>query len=310
MPSLRALRIALPQAHITLISLPWAKSFVEKFNYYLNGWLEFPGYDGIPEVPFSFSRLASFLLEVQTWDLVLQMHGNGSSMNLFIMELKAKQKAGFYPLGTFCPDSDRFLPYPEHEPEVWRHLRLLEFLGIPLQGDHLEFPIDELDEKELEVITSNFNLNRGNYICIHVGASEPSRRWPVQHFAAVADALVMQGWQVVLTGTTSERELTRSVSQMMQFQSFDLTGKTNLGTMAALLKNARLLICNDTGVSHLANALQVSSVVIFFNSDLQRWAPLDRERHRLVVGSVDHLPTPSEVLDVVFNQLQEELAYA
>ena len=52
--------------------------------------------------------------------------------------------------------------------------------------------------------------------------------------------------------------------------------------MAALVAHARLLICNDTGASHIAAAMQTPSVVISCGSDSERWAPLDRQRHQVL----------------------------
>ncbi|HEY9620461.1 MAG TPA: glycosyltransferase family 9 protein [Crinalium sp.] len=283
-PAFRALRSALPDAHITLIGLPQASSWVHRFSHYLDEWLEFPGWVGIPEVPCLPQRSVTFLAHAQSlqFDLALQMHGNGSAINSFALLLGAAQTAGFFPAGHYCPHPDRFLPYPEDEPEIWRHLRLLEFLGIPAQGDQLEFPIWQSDWDELEAIASKRLLTRGDYVCIHPGASTGDRRWSPQHFAAVADALAAEGLQIVLTGTEAEANITQAVAEAMQFPAVDLTGQTSLGAIAALLKRARLLICNDTGISHLAAALRVKSIVIFSNSDPQRWAPLDRQRHRAI----------------------------
>lgn len=314
-PALRALRTAFPNAHITLIGLPWAKTFVQRFQDYLDEWLEFPGYPGIPEVLLSPQKTVSFLAQAQklAFDLVLQMHGNGSVMNGFAQLLNAKQTAGFFPGEQACPDPDRFLPYPEHEPEIWRHLRLIEFLGIPLQGEHLEFPIWQSDWQELENLVQTYSL-KPNYICIHPGASVSERRWSIEHFAIVADTLAAKGYPIVLTGTANEQDLTQTVAQRMQYAAIDLAGKTTLGTMAALLKQARLLICNDTGVSHLAAALQTQSVVIFSNSDPFRWSPLDRQRHRVVVGQsycnqAATSTTPAQVLQEAIDLLQQEVAY-
>ncbi|RUR81789.1 LPS biosynthesis-related glycosyltransferase [Chlorogloeopsis fritschii PCC 6912] len=274
-PAFRALRAAFPQAHITLIGLPWARSFVERFSHYLDDLLEFPGYPGIPEVPPSVGKLSKFLTSVhkQCFDLALQMHGNGTVINSFTALLGARIHAGFYLPGYYCPDPNYFLPYPDDQPEIWRHLRLMEFLGIPLQGNELEFPLKDEDFATIQQIPSQ-------YVCIHPGASLPEKRWSLENFAVVGDAIAARGFQVVLTGSESEATLTQALAQMMHCEPINLAGKTSLGGMAALLSRASLLVCNDTGVSHLAAALKVGSVVIFTNSSQHRWAPLNCKIHR------------------------------
>ncbi|WP_416674553.1 glycosyltransferase family 9 protein [Egbenema bharatensis] len=316
-PALRALRLALPEADIRLIGLQQTAGLVQRFQHYLNGWLSFPGCPGIPEVPFCAQRTIAFLTEIQSSevDLALQLHGNGTHINSFTMLLGAKHTAGFFPPCHACPDPKSFFPYPDQEPEVWRPLRLLEFLGVPLQGDRLEFPLSPSDWQAFQKVASAFGLQEGNYVCIHPGASVVGRRWAVQRFATVADQLAKQGLQIVLTGTLSEQELTQAVAQAMQFPAIDLAGKTGLGAIAVLLKRARLLICNDTGVSHLADALQVPSVVIFTQSDPLRWGPLDRQLHRVVGSSLGDnenplTPSPAMVLAEATDLLQQEIAYA
>lgn len=306
-PAWRSLRAALPEAQVTLIGLPWARTFVERFSHYLDDFLEFPGYPGIPEVSPPFTKLPEFLATVQQqrFDLALQMHGSGIVSNQFTVLLGARVNAGFYLPDQYCPDADCFLPYPAHEPEVWRHLRLMEFLGIPLQGDVLEFPLSESDFSALHTIEEVRNLQAGEYVCVHPGASVRDRCWSPEKFAVVADALAARGFQVVLTGTAAEADLTKYVGEVMQARPIDLAGRTSVGAIAALLSTARLLVCNDTGVSHLAAALGVESVVIFSASDPKRWAPLDRDRHR-IVNSIVSTITPDTVLSEVANLLSKE----
>jgi ADP-heptose:LPS heptosyltransferase len=128
-------------------------------------------------------------------------------------------------------------------------------------------------------------LAPGSYVCIHPGARAASRRWPPEEFAAVADRLADEGLRVVLTGSGEEIGLTRGVAAAMRAPAVDTAGRTGLGGMAVLLRGARLVVCNNTGVSHLTAALRTPSVVLFHEqAECDRWAPLDRGRHRPVVG--------------------------
>jgi ADP-heptose:LPS heptosyltransferase len=305
-PALRALRAAFPTARILLIGLAQSQSWVERYGHYLDGRLPFPGFPGIPEVPFSARQTVLALRDIQQFDLVLQLHGNGCWLNSFALLLGARFTAGCCLAGQ-CPDPDWFLTYPEQASEVWRCLQLLRFLGIPLQGDDLEFPVKSGDWQEWQTLVAAYRLR--HYICLHPGASVGAKCWQPRHFATVADALAAQGWSVVLTGTAAEAELVKAVAAQMIYPAIDLAGQTSLGGLALLLKHSRLLICNDTGISHLAAALKVNSVVIFSDSDPQRWAPLNRQRHR-IVGAAGSYATTAQVLEAALDLLDEELVYA
>src|SRR5437868_1859472 len=153
-PAFRALRCALPQAQITLIGLPWAAAFTERFRRYFDRFIEFPGYPGLVEQPPRLHEFFTFLRSIQSeqFDLAVQMHGNGAITNPLVALFAARHTAGFFQPDGYCPDPNYFMPYPAGEPEIWRHLRLMNFLGIPHRGARLEFPLDERDWRELEGI--------------------------------------------------------------------------------------------------------------------------------------------------------------
>lgn len=283
-PALRTLRAAFPDAQITLLGLPGSQWLVDRFPQWLDDWLPFPGFPGIPEGWQGVQAIPPFLMQVQAhpFDLAIQLHGNGSIMNSFVQLLGAVTTAGFFLPGQFCPNAATFLPYPDTEPEIWRLLRLLEFLGMPLQGDQLTFPIRPADWSEYRPLAAHHSLQPGSYICLHAGASSADRRWSAAGFAQVADRLTDLGYRVVLTGTSSEQSIAQAVLDAARSPLLNLVGQTSLGSLAALLQQSSLLICNDTGISHLAAALQAPSIVIFSNSDPHRWAPLDRDRHRVI----------------------------
>ena len=282
-PALRSLRSALPQAKITLVGLAKTQTLVSRFHHYVDELMPFPGYPGLPEQVPQLQSLPAFFTAVQSrhFDLALQMHGSGVITNPLMMLMGATHNAGFFLPGQYCPAPDSFLPYPADESEIRRYLQLVDFLGFPAQDEALEFPLYESDYQTLKAIAATEAICSRPYICIHPGASSAARRWSPKRFAIVADALAQRGFQIVITGSSEEVALAQAVASLMRAVPLNLAGSTDLGALAALLKGACLLVCNDTGVSHLAAALQVPSVVLFTTSDPRQWAPLNRTLHRV-----------------------------
>ncbi len=294
-PALRALRSGLPRAEIVLVGLPWARALVERYPHYLDGFREFPGYPGLPERPVDVERVPAFLAEMQSerFDLALQLHGSGSFVNSLVALWGARHMAGFFVPGDYCPDAETFLSYPDEGLEVRRLNKLVQFLGFPDAGEELEFPLGEADFQAMRAIPEASALAGRSYVCLHPGASVPERRWPVEGFIEVAGALAEMGQAIVLTGSAEEAELTRKIASSSRAACADLAGRTGLGALAAVVSAARLLVCNDTGVSHIAAALRVPSVVISTGSNPARWAPTDAVLHH-VLGPAERV-TAAEV---------------
>lgn len=291
-PALRAFRAALPDARITLCGLPWAKHFVARFGKHLDDFVEFPGYPGLPEQAIDARRVVQFLGRMQSepFDLAIQMQGSGSFVNSLVVLCQPRQAAGFYLPGDYCPDPRWFMPYPEHGTEIERLVGLAEFLGAPAKGHDLEFPLIEKDWDDLASIPAPRPLQASDYVCIHPGGRSLSRRWPCEKFAALADDLARRGCQIIVTGTIDEQDLAAAVVRAMTAPAINLAGQTSLGAAAALISGARLVVTNDTGMSHIAAAMRVPSVVAVLGSDPDRWAPLDRRRHRPVLAEVECRP--------------------
>jgi ADP-heptose:LPS heptosyltransferase len=286
-PAFRALRAWAPSAHTTLIGLPWASAFVQLFPAYLDTFIAFPGWPGLPEQPFRPATIPTFLAEVQAqrFDLALQLHGSGTLTNPLIALLGAAHTAGFAAPGAIVPDPDLFIPYPDDGHEITRLLTLTSRLGSPLSETSLEFPVSHDLGIEIE----------RPFVCVHAGARDPARRWSPDGFAAVADRLAARGLTVVFSGAESDASAARAVQTSMRHPAINLCGQTDLRRLAALLRNACLLVTNDTGISHVAAALQTPSIVVFTCSDPRRWAPLDTGRHRSVLANSSADPV-AEVL--------------
>jgi ADP-heptose:LPS heptosyltransferase len=284
-PAFRALRTLFPRARITLVGLPWAEQFVRRFRHYIDDFLAFPGHPVFPEQPVQIDRIAPFYrtMRASRFDLALQMHGNGQVSNAVVLEFGAVKMAGFIPYGNSQPPSALFLTYPDAESEPVRLLKLAAHLGASDLDANLEFPLAEQDMQELHSTGLAAELTPNAYICIHPGARMRNKCWPPQRFAEVADALSDEfDLPIVLTGSANEIDLTTAVAARMIRPAINAAAPLSIGAMAALMNQACLLVCNDTGVSHIAAGLKLPSVVIFHTSDMRRWAPLNQALHRCV----------------------------
>jgi ADP-heptose:LPS heptosyltransferase len=281
-PAIKALRNAYPDAEITLIGLPWAKSFTERFSEYFSGFIQFAGYPGLPEQPFEPAAFTAFLAEVQKekFDLAIQLQGDGSIINPMMGLFGAKYVAGYAKEGHYAPDNGLFMPYPDTGHEIQRHLLLMEFLGIETLGDDLEYPLTTADYDALDQL--KLDIAPKNYVCIHPGSRGAWRQWPVQYFASLADYCIEQGFKAVITGTKEEAVIIDEVIKYMRYEPINTAGKTSMGAVGALIQNAAMLISNCTGVSHIASAFKTPSIVISMDGEPQRWGPLDKRVHRTI----------------------------
>lgn len=304
-PVFKALRRAFPDAEIDYIGLPWSLSLAERYAPYIDHFVEFPGFPGFPERDFQPTEIVDFLMEVQRqkYDLVLQLQGKGSISNSLVALFGAPYLAGFAAEDTYWPNRDLFMTYPEGLPEVMKNLALLEFLGVDITDIRPEFPVLEDDARRLGEDARYQSLEGQPYVCLHPGAITASP-WPIENFARVADACAERGLAVVVTGSDQEAPLADDLMRRTRARVINMTGRTDLGMLGALLNGSRLVVSNDTGVAHLAVAVDAPSITVFTTTDPAIWAPLDQMRHRIVTGEAAEMP--AAVLALAREMLDEE----
>ena len=292
-PALRAIRHHYPEARICLVGLPWAGPWAARLDC-VDEFIALPGYPGFPENAADVRALPDFLAQVQDrrFDLAIQLHGSGAIVNPLVACFGARHMVGFHDGQCWVPptppDVPSWLRWPEKGHEILRLLALTDHLGMERQGTRAHFHIDDHDRAALAEAWPGRAPQR--YVCVHAGAQLPSRRWWPERFAGVADALVRRGYEVVLTGGRPEVDLIESVADQMEEEAIVMAGRTDLWSLAALLEGAAGVVCNDTGLSHLATALGTPSLIVSCGSEVERWAPLDRERHRVIAADVECRP--------------------
>lgn len=285
-PALRALRRRYPEARITLVGLPSARDFVKRMGDCVDDLAAFPGWPGLPGAPLHLSALPGFVQDMRTrrFDLAVQLHGSGALTNAVVRSFGARVLAAHCP-GDGRPWTEReaYWPYPEHLHEVHRNLHLVARLGANVDDDRVSFPLLESDEAELKRRRPDLAaLPAGRYVCLHAGARDKVKRWPIERFAEVGDGLAARGWRVVLTGNAAEAQLVARLALRMHQPAVPAACNLSVGALAMLLSRATLLISNDTDVAHVAAGLGLPSVVVFYATEPRRWAPLDQTRHKAI----------------------------
>lgn len=100
-----------------------------------------------------------------------------------------------------------------------------------------------------------------------------SKRWPAKHFAEIARRRFADGWRVWLLGSDQDRDATRAVSETVP-AAIDLAGRTSLEQAIDLLSIADAVVSNDSGLMHVAAALDRPLVTLYGSSDPNLTPPL------------------------------------
>jgi lipopolysaccharide heptosyltransferase II len=101
-----------------------------------------------------------------------------------------------------------------------------------------------------------------------------AKRWPVKHYATVANAALSEGWLVLLFGSDKDIAVTQSINQMTQSKCIDLGGRTKLGDAIDIMSLCDRVISNDSGLMHVAAALDINLIAIYGSSDPHHTPPM------------------------------------
>lgn len=102
----------------------------------------------------------------------------------------------------------------------------------------------------------------------------PAKRWPVSYFAEIAQRLQQHGFAVWLVGSAKDKDIADKIVALGNPECRNLCGSTSLGDAIALLSCAELVISNDSGLMHLAAALDRPMLALFGSSSPQFTPPL------------------------------------
>jgi len=280
LPALTALKARWPDAELTLLGCRWHAGFLDGRPGPVDRVVAVPPAHGVNVLdgpPAPEGELDAFFarMRAERFDLAVQLHGGGRWSNPFVRRLGAARTAGLR--AEDAEPLDVSVPYVYWQNEVVRSLEVARALGAP--------PVD------LDPVLAVTQTDRADaaahrpaepYAVLCPGASDPRRRWPAAAFAAAGDALAADGLRVVVTGSADEGPVVAGVVDAMTAPADALAGTAGLGALCALLAGAAVVVTNDSGPLHLANAVGTPTVGIFWGGNLVNGAPPYRARHRPV----------------------------
>ena len=196
-------------------------------------------------------------------DVAVDLHGKGPESRRLLAELQPARLVGFADPTAGVPGP---LWYPgEHEVARWCRLVATAFdLHIPWPS--VVGAVDRPEDDVVEGLT-----------LVHPGAAAGSRRWPADRFVKVATQLRGEGHQVVITGGRAERSLAEWVAAASGAPTMlDLS----LLQLLSLVAAARLVVCGDTGIAHVASNYRTPSVLLFGPVRPAEWGPPADPVHR------------------------------
>jgi heptosyltransferase-2 len=143
----------------------------------------------------------------------------------------------------------------------------------------------------------------------------PAKRWPVAYYAEVARKKIDQGWQVWLFGSNKDKADAEQINNEASGLCSDFTGRTTLAEAVDLMSLAHTVVSNDSGLMHVAAALNKNLIAIYGSSDPGFTPPLN-DNAQVISLNLDCAPcfkrdcplghtncltgiTPEQVLDVI-----------
>src|SRR5947209_6998866 len=171
------------------------------------------------------------------------MQGSGVYSNPFMLLLGAKVTVGFVREGDAAGRLDAELPLPQRGHEIQRMLALTTFLGVPVPGETMAFPLWLEDHEQADALLANACRP---LVGLDKSSSDATRTWPLVRSAAVGRELLRRkGGTVVLLGEAGEWAEVEGVAQERGKACLNQAGKTSLPVLDGVIARLSVLVTND-----------------------------------------------------------------
>jgi ADP-heptose:LPS heptosyltransferase len=193
-------------------------------------------------------------LRARRYDLVVDLRTDG--LTLFLRARRRLTRRSSRPLGWHA---------------VERHFGVIREEGYPDTIPPVGIWLSDSERDYAEQLLAGLPGQR--WLALGPGARWPDKRWPADHFAALATQLQPYFDAAILLGTEAEQDCCTQIESRLTLPCMNLAGRTDLLQASAVLQQARLFIGNDSGLGHLAAAAGTPTVTVFGPGDPLRYHP-------------------------------------
>lgn len=278
LPALSALKETFPKAELVYLGKSWHQIFLSKRKNLVDRVIVIPETAGVgmnESYPNNANDLKKFFNKMQgeRFDLAIQLHGGGKYSNPFLLNLWAELT-----VGAKTEDAvplDKAIPYRYYQNEYLRWLEIVSLVGAKTANINPRLEADRADINEAMRALGKINQR---LLILHPGATDIRRRWLAERFSSVGDHFAPLGFRIIVTGSGNEKEIVKLVIDQMENPADNFYNKLSINGLAGLLSLSELVISNDTGPLHLADALGSKTVGIYWGCNLINAAPPFREK--------------------------------
>lgn len=168
----------------------------------------------------------------------------------------------------------------EHHREYF--LDLVTQMGIPTPQRDVQLKAREEDIHAGHALMQRHGLDPEHTLCIAPGAQYGNaKRYPAEQYNQVLQHLSAQGWQCITLGMQEERDICNQCLSSLSGTHWNSAGETSLTEALQLVASCRLLLCNDSGLMHVAAGLQQPVVAMFGATNPERTYPSGNRVHLL-----------------------------
>jgi len=290
-PSLIALRRFLPDTQIDILLEDWVAPVLEGFDSVDN--ILTVGKD-------KKSRFATaWKIRRNRYDAVFNLHG-GTTATFFVRASGAKYRVGFASyqynfLYTHLAPSPLEFWQTEHAHSAEQQLALLGFVGIPVSDrPKSRLTVTESARNTIEEKLSAIGNQNSSFALLHPVAAFDTKQWATENFARIAEFLFDKSLPTIAVATKNERGVLETLRQTARvpITTFD---NLTLPEITALASRAKIFVGNDSGIAHIAAAVDAPSVVIFGASNRNHWRPWTNAPNEVVYAKKPCPHQPGEI---------------